>query len=132
MSAAATVHAPGSAWARLMTPLVVLVALHSALLGVMAMVAPEWGVRFGGFGSASPLFFARQVGVFHVVVAVAYLIEWWRYGGVTILLMAKTTAVLFLSVQMMLAPLPWIVPVSLAGDAAMALVVLLVRARART
>ncbi len=130
MNHAATLRAPGNLWARLETPLIVLVALHSAVLGVMAMVAPEWGVRFGGFGSASPLFFARQVGVFHVVVALAYLIEWLRYRGVTILLTAKIIAVLFLGLQMLLAPLPWIVPVSLAGDAAMALVVLVVHQRA--
>ncbi|MFN8588261.1 MAG: hypothetical protein U0704_10735 [Candidatus Eisenbacteria bacterium] len=116
---------------RLLGPLVALVVLHSAALGLAAVVAPEWGLRFTGFGTASPMFFARQVGVFHVVVAIAYAIEWRRYRGVSILLMAKTTAVLFLALELANGPRPWIVPVSLAGDAAMAVAVALLAARAR-
>ena len=126
-----TATAAVARWGRVETALNVLVALHSFVLGVLAMAAPEWGVRFGGFGEASPLFFPRQVGVFHVVVAIAYLIEWVRYRGVAVLLMAKSTAVVFLGLQMLFTRLPWIVPVSLAGDAVMALAVVFVHARAR-
>lgn len=108
-----------SLWARLESALIVLIALHSAGIGVGAMVMPEWGVRFGGFGTATPLFFVRQVGVFHVVAALAYLIEYERYRGVTILLTTKSIAVLFLGTMLALDSLPWIVPVSAAGDAAM-------------
>ncbi len=110
-------------WRAAESLLVALVVLHSAVLGLAAVIAPEWGVRFSGFGAATPLFFPRQVGVFHVVVAIAYAIEWERYRGVTILVTAKSIAVAFLAVQMLLGPLPWIVPVSLAGDAVMALAV---------
>lgn len=107
--------------------LVGLVALHSAALGVGAILAPAWGARFGGFAEPSPLFFVRQVGIFHVVVAGAYLIEWARYRGVTTLLFTKSCGVLFLCAAMAFAPQPWIVPVSAAGDALMGLVVWLVR-----
>ncbi len=114
----------GGVPSRLEDVLVALVVLHSFVLGVAAIAAPEWGLRFTGFGEASPLFFPRQVGVFHVVVALAYAIEWARYRGVTILLTAKAIAVLFLGTELLSGPRPWIVPVSLAGDAAMALAVL--------
>ncbi len=116
---------------RLLGPLVALIVLHSAALGLAAVVAPEWGLAFTGFGSASPLFFARQVGVFHVVVAAAYAMEWWRHRGVSVLLMAKTTAVCFLGLELARGPQPWIVPVSLVGDAAMALAVVLLVTAAR-
>lgn len=99
------------------------VALHSAALGVGAMVAPAWGARFGGFADPSPLFFVRQVGIFHVVVAAAYLLEWARHRDVTILLFTKTCGVLFLCASMLAAPQPWIVPASAAGDALMGLAV---------
>lgn len=116
---------------RLLPPLVALIVLHSAVLGLAAVVAPDWGLRFTGFGGASPMFFARQVGVFHVVVAIAYAMEWFRYRGVSILLMAKTTAVCFLGLELARGPQPWIVPVSLAGDAAMAIAVALLVAPRR-
>lgn len=120
----------GHGWARIESVLMVLIALHSAAIGVGAMVMPEWGVAFGGFGTATPLFFVRQVGVFHVVAAVAYLIEYERYRGVTILLTTKTIAVLFLGTMMLLDRLPWIVPVSAAGDGLMGLAAWFVHHRA--
>jgi hypothetical protein len=112
--------------------LVVLIAIHSAAIGLGALLAPEWGLRFGGFGSATPLFFPRQVGLFHILVAVAYLIEHRRYGGITILLTAKGLAVLFLTTAMLLDDLPWVVPFSAAGDAAMGLAIWFVRRAAET
>uniref|UniRef100_A0A832I3E4 Uncharacterized protein n=1 Tax=Eiseniibacteriota bacterium TaxID=2212470 RepID=A0A832I3E4_UNCEI len=118
-------------WARVEPALVALVALHSAALGVAAMAAPEAGLRLSGFGEASPLFFPRQVGVFHVVVAAAYAIEYVRYRGVTILLVAKAIAVAFLGAALLAGPQPWVVPFSAAADAAMGLAVAFVRARAR-
>ncbi len=119
----------GGAWARIESVLVVLIALHSAGIGIGALVAPEWGVRFGGFGTASPLFFVRQVGVFHLVAAMAYLIEYERYRGVSILLGTKAIAVVFLTLMMSLDRLPWVVPVSAAGDALMGIAAFAVHRR---
>jgi hypothetical protein len=112
-------------WQAIERWLVVLIAVHSAAIGIGALVATEWGVRFSGFPGASPLFFPRQVGVFHVVVAVAYLIEWFRYRGVAVLLATKGMAVLFLVAMMAIDRLPWVVPFSAAGDVLMGLAVLL-------
>ena len=111
--------------------LVVLIALHSVAVGLFLILAPEWGARLGGFPSPVPLFFPRQAGAFHLVVTGVYLVEYFRYRGVVLLVMAKAIAVLFLGLSTLLADVPWVVPASALGDAAMALaVVALRRARA--
>jgi hypothetical protein len=129
-----TLEAPARSrerWRAVEPWLVVLIALHSAAVGAGALVATEWGIRFSGFPGASPLFFPRQVGVFHVVVAVAYLLEWFRYRGVSVLLVTKAIAVVFLVSMIAIDRLPWVVPFSAAGDALMGLAVLVVHRGAR-
>jgi hypothetical protein len=107
--------------------LVVLIALHSLVVGVFLLFATEWGARFGGFGSVQPLFFPRQAGAFHFVVAAAYLIECFRYRGVSILLTTKSIAVVFLVLITLVDDVPWVVPISALGDALMGLAVFLLR-----
>ena len=110
--------------------LVVLVALHSYAVGLFLLFATRWGAAFGGFGDVQPLFFARQAGIFHFVVASGYLLEYRRDRGVSLMLLAKGTAVAFLVAMSFSEPQAWSVPLSAVGDAAMALVVIAVR-RAR-
>jgi hypothetical protein len=107
----------------LMGVLVALIAVHSLGVAAVLVFATEWGVRLGGWLELSPAFFARQFGVFHVAIAVAYLVEWFRYRGVTILLVAKTIGALSLLDATWRYDGPWSVPVSAAGDAAMGIVV---------
>jgi hypothetical protein len=118
-------------WLALEKALVILVALHSMAIGVGALVATEWGLRFSGFSGASPLFFPRQVGVFHIVVACAYLIEYFRYRGVAVLVTAKVIAVLFLVMMMVVDRLPWVVPISALGDGLLLAAVLAIHLRVR-
>lgn len=113
------------------TRLIVLIAAHSAVVGILLLFATDWGVALGGWGTVEPPFFARQAGVFHIVVALGYLLEYFRYRGVGLLLIAKTIAVLFLTTSMVLEPQPWVVPLSALGDGAMAFVVYLVHRRSR-
>jgi hypothetical protein len=115
---------------RFLSAWVVLVALHSYTVGVFLLFATEWGARFGGFGEVSPLFFARQAGIFHFVIATAYLVERFVHGGVVIMLMAKATAVVFLSVMWALGVNAWSIPFSAAGDAAMGLATFVIARRA--
>jgi hypothetical protein len=110
--------------------LILLIAVHSYAVGFFLLFLTRWGARFGGWPEVEPLFFARQAGIFHLVVATGYLIEYVRYRGVAFLLTAKTAAVLFLTGVMLLDGAPWAVPLSAVGDAAMGLVVLLVRRKA--
>jgi hypothetical protein len=110
--------------------LVVLVALHSVVVGLFLTFATDWGARFGGFPSPVPLFFPRQAGAFHFVVAAIYLVEYFRYRGVGLLVMTKSIAVVFLFLTALLESVPWVVPLSGIGDGLMAGAVVLFR-RAR-
>lgn len=127
-AAAALPRADGPA--RLLPAYVVLVALHSYAVGAFLLFATEWGARFGGFGEVSPPFFARQAGIFHFVLATAYLVEWFRYGGVVILLSAKATAVVFLLAAWALGTDAWSVPLSALADGLMGLAALVLWRRA--
>ena len=110
--------------------LVVLIALHSLVVGLFLTLATEWGARFGGFPSPVPLFFPRQAGAFHFVVAAIYLVEYFHYRGVGLLVMTKSMAVVFLFLTAALDSVPWVVPLSGVGDGLMAVAVVLLR-RAR-
>lgn len=117
--------------ARVLSAWVVLVALHSYSVGAFLLFATEWGARFGGFGEVTPLFFARQAGVFHFVIATAYLVEWFVHRDVIVMLLAKATAVAFLLAVWAPGEAAWSVPLSAAGDAAMGALTLLLRSRLR-
>ena len=110
--------------------LVVLIALHSVGVGLFLTFATEWGARFGGFPSPVPLFFPRQAGAFHFVVAAVYAVEYFHYRGVFLLATTKSIAVVFLFLASALDSVPWLVPLSAVGDGLMALAVVLLR-RAR-
>ena len=110
--------------------LVVLIALHSLVVGLFLTIATEWGARFGGFPSPVPLFFPRQAGAFHFVVAAIYVVEYFHYRGVLLLVTTKSIAVAFLFLASALDSVPWVVPLSGVGDGLMALAVVLLR-RAR-
>lgn len=109
---------------------VLLVAAHSFAIGAGLLFLTDWSVRFGGFGDVSPAFFARQGGIFHFVVATAYLIEHFRYRGVAILVSAKSFAVVFLAAMWVIDPSAWSVPFSAAGDGAMGALALWIHRRA--
>ena len=111
--------------------LVILVSLHSLAVGVMLLAAPEWAVRFAGWPGADPLFFLRQAGVFHFVVATAYLIEFARYRGVAVLVITKSYAAVFLLGSALAAATPWSVPFSGVTDGLMGLAVLVVHRMSR-
>lgn len=118
-------------FARLERWLVVLIASHSFLIGIFLLFLTRWGAALGGWPEVVPLFFPRQGGIFHIVVACGYLIEYFRHGSVTFLLVAKILAVAFLTGVMVADPSsPWAVGLSALGDAMMALVVYLVHRRA--
>ena len=47
-----------------------LVAAHSVGVGLVLLVAGDWGTALGGWGTVTPAFFVRQFGVFLAVGAV--------------------------------------------------------------
>lgn len=119
-----------SFWARLETVGVFLVSLHSLLIGVGLMVATDWILNFAGWGHVENLFFPRQSGVFHVVIAVGYWWEYRRHGSIFLMIFAKSAAVVFLLVM---SPWKeaWSVPFSGITDGLMMVGMLTVRRLAR-
>jgi len=103
-------------------PLVHLIALHSAIVGLMLLAFPEWSVRFGGWPGADPYFFPRQAGIFHFVVVIGYLGEWRRHRGVSLLVATKSIAFAFLLGAWLEGESAWSVPFSGVTDGLMGLV----------
>lgn len=85
-------------WRRLENVGVWLVFVHSFLIGIMLMFASAWVLDFAGWDQVDHLFFPRQSGAFHIVLAAGYLWEFARHRGISLMLMAKGAAVVFLLV----------------------------------
>lgn len=101
--------------------LIVAIALHSYGVGLILVLAPGLALRFAGWTSLGPRFFPVQAGIFHLVLATGYLLEYRRYHGISLLLVAKTTAFVFLMVATLRGGVPWAVPVSGLADGLMGL-----------
>jgi hypothetical protein len=121
-SHAAGDSAASSPYARLEYWLVLAITLHTLIVGLMLLLAPAWAIRFGGWTAADPLFFPRQAGIFHVVLVFVYLLEYFRWRSVSMIVIAKSVAVVFLLGACLLDDVPWAVPVSGILDGGMALV----------
>jgi hypothetical protein len=101
--------------------LIILIALHSFIVGSMLMFAAEWAVRFAGWHGADPIFFIWQAGAFHFVLATGYLVEYFRSRTIVLLLIAKSVAFVFLIGGSLLVETPWSVWFSGCADGAMGL-----------
>jgi hypothetical protein len=119
-------------WAWLERVYVILVALHTFAVGAGLFFVPAWALRFGGWQVVPPLFFPRQAAIFHFILGIAYLEEHRRFGGVSLLVMAKTFAVVFLVGAALLASVPWFVPAAGVADGLMGLLAWLLHRRARS
>ena len=86
-------------WRRLEGVGVLLVALHSFAIGIMLMFTTSWVLAFAGWDEVSHLFFPRQSGAFHVILASGYMWEYRRHGTIGLMLLAKAVAVVFLLVM---------------------------------
>jgi len=106
--------------------LIILISLHSCIVGLMLLFAADWAVRFAGWAGADPIFFIWQAGAFHFVLATGYLLEYSRSQTISLLLVAKTIAFVFLLGGSLLVETPWSVWFSGFADGAMALTAFLV------
>jgi len=115
-------------WNKVELWLVGLIAAHTVAVGAMLLAFSSWSVLvFAGWPHADPLFFPRQAGIFHFVLAFCYLWEYFRYRGIAILVVAKTLAMVFLLGATLLDHVPWVVPLSGVMDGLMGLAVVAVR-----
>lgn len=112
--------------------LLFLIVLHSFIVGLMLMFAGEWAVAFAGWSGADPIFFIWQAGAFHFVLAAGYVMEYRRSGSIELLLVAKTTAFVFLIGGSLLTDTPWSVWFSGVADGAMALTAFVVHRAVKT
>ena len=106
--------------------LIFLISLHSIIVGLMLLFTADWAIRFAGWAGADPIFFIWQAGAFHFVLATGYLLEYSRSQTISLLLVAKTIAFVFLIGGSLLAETPWSVWFSGFADGAMALTAYLV------
>lgn len=111
--------------------LIVAIAAHSYAVAMVLLFLPAWGTAFGGWERVEPLFFVRQSGIFHAVVATGYLVEYFRLRRIDLLLLAKGMAVVFLVAMSFADGMPWAVPWSAVGDGLLGLVAWSVFVRAR-
>jgi hypothetical protein len=110
--------------------LVLLITAHTLGVGSMLLFAPAWSCQvFGGWTALGPLFFPRQSGIFHFILAFGYLHEYFRHRGVTIMVAAKALALGFLLACAALDAVPWVVPFSGITDGLMGLTILLLHRR---
>lgn len=78
---------------------VCLVGAHSVILGVVLIVAPFWLLSLFGWGINCHPFFLQQAGVFHILLGLFYVVEYFSYHRIRMLLTAKVSAVIFLTAQ---------------------------------
>jgi hypothetical protein len=122
---------PGlQSWPEREALLVLLIALHSIGVGVLLLFGSHWALRLGGWAEADSLFFVRQGGIFHLIVATLYLVDYFRRDSILPIVIAKSSAVVFL-VAMRANGEPALVLVSALIDALMLIAVLSVRVLSR-
>ena len=101
---------------------VVLIALHSLVVGLVLIFAAGPIYRWAGWPEITPMFFPRQGGAFHLVLAIGYLLEFFRHGTVQLLVTAKTIAAVFLLGSFVAGESAWAVPGCGIADGAMGIV----------
>ncbi|MCB0283035.1 MAG: hypothetical protein H6627_00270 [Calditrichae bacterium] len=105
-----------------------LVAVHSFLVGVNLIVFPTDWMQLFGFGTITENFFKVQGGVFHIVMAVAYVLAGWRPIEYKILIVfsiaAKFLATAFLFSYFLIINPAWMILISGFGDFSMAMILL--------
>jgi hypothetical protein len=108
--------------------LVLLIALHSYGVGLVLMFASDFAMRLGGWGDEGTVFFTRQGGIFHLIIATLYLLDYFRRDSILPIVLAKSVAVVFLFTLGALGE-PWAVWFSGVVDGLMLVTVLGIRAR---
>ena len=101
-----------------------LIALHSLSVGIGLILFPPSYLEFFGFENYSYSFFQVQGGVFHIVMAMAYIMAikymYKSPGLIVFSVSAKSLATVFLIIYYLFVESSWMIIMSALGDAAMA------------
>lgn len=108
---------------------ILLVGLHSCILGVAMLAATESLLPLLGFSGAIPLFFPSQSGIFMLILGIFYLAALVEPRYVWTIVVSKLLAVLFLVVHVALLEAPAIIGAACAGDATMLVAVVILLRR---
>jgi hypothetical protein len=76
--------------------IILAVALHSFVLGMLMLLAPRWTLRLAGWPYDGPLFFPAQSGIFLLILGSAYFAAAWFRPFAWLLVGSKAAAVVFL------------------------------------
>jgi hypothetical protein len=108
--------------------ILILISLHSFLVGTLLLVLPGKSMTFFGFSVLVENFFQLQGGVFHYVMAIGYFMAaiWYnRYHGLILLaIIAKFFSTIFLFSFYLLVSKVWVVLFSGIVDCLMGLAIL--------
>ncbi|MHB9023497.1 MAG: hypothetical protein ACYC7E_04900 [Armatimonadota bacterium] len=99
--------------------LIVVIGLHSCLLGVLMLFVPRVMMKLLGYPPGSPLFFPAQSGIFLLILGICYLLALRERAFIRIILLSKTFACVFLFVQTVFLNAPPLIRTAGAGDALM-------------
>ena len=114
---------------KLLSTVLWLVALHSITIGLALIAQPTLLMKLLGFSPECEQFFPAQGGVFHVLMAVAYVmgaINIKKYHYLIVFsIIVKAVATLFLMVYCFTVEFKWIVLLSGIGDGVMGLIIFL-------
>jgi len=114
---------------KLLSTVLVLVAIHSLGMGLILIVQPAVLMKFAGFNLDCEHFFPTQGGVFHLLMSVVYLIGATHvekyHHFIVFSIFVKAVALLFLMMYCFAAEFKWIVFLSGIGDGVMGLMIFL-------
>lgn len=114
---------------RRLSLILILVAIHSISVGIGLIVRPAELMQIFGFGKCYERFFPTQGGVFHIVMAVGYLMAAYnvdQYRCLTIFsIIVKMMATIFLFAYFIVVEQIWLVLVSGISDCLMGIVIYL-------
>jgi hypothetical protein len=99
--------------------LVLLIGVHSCVLGFAMMFAPRAMGGLLGLEVGPSIFFASQAGIFLLALGACYLLALRHCSLISVILISKTLAVVFLVVHAGLLDAPPIIWAAAAGDGAM-------------
>ena len=114
---------------KLLSTVLWLVALHSIAIGLVLIAQPTLLMTLSGFSSECERFFPTQGGVFHFLMATAYIMGATNIGKYHYLIVfsifVKAVGTFFLIIYCIIVEFKWIVLLSGIGDGAMGLMIFL-------
>ncbi len=114
---------------KLLRLLILLVGIHSFILGVAMLFATRFMVATLGFATSTPPFFPSQSGIFMLILGLFYLYALVEPSFVWTIIVSKAFAVMFLFVHVIFLAAPPIIWAAGAGDATMLIAVALMLRR---